>query len=82
MQALSFHAPGTAPTLCLPFPACSPAFIKGIKSSIVDEQELREAWLSEAPDMELPPVLPPLYYEVSQVGGRPCIACINLGGKA
>jgi hypothetical protein len=55
------------PILTVALLACSRAFIKGIKSSVVDEQELREAWLGVAPDMELPPVLGPLYFEVSQV---------------
>eukprot|EP00983_Pelagomonas_calceolata_P057016 1144894-Pelagomonas_calceolata.AAC.3 len=42
------------------------AFIKGIKSGVEDEEMLRKWWRTEAPALELPATLPPLFFEVSQ----------------
>ena len=42
-------------------------FIKGIKDAVEDEAALRYWWRVEAPALDLPFPLPPLYYEISQV---------------
>jgi len=61
-------APITVPPHPRPHPhTCSTVFIKGLKASVDDERALRGRWAAGAPALALPPVLPPLFLEVSQV---------------